>query len=70
VFSAPYTFQTLPCISRLIYLIILIKPHIHLLFQKRETTLSLVTQYPDSNQDIVEMAREATEEDVEVWLTD
>ena len=44
--------------------------------QKQGTNLSLVTQHPDSTQDIVEMAREEEEDDEdeeddeEVWLTE
>ena len=38
--------------------------------KKRETNLSLVTQHPDSTQDIVEMTREDDEDDEEVWLTE
>ena len=42
------------------------------LFQRRDTNLSLVTQHPDSTQDIVEMAREDTEDEDEddIWLTE
>ena len=39
-------------------------------FEKQGTNLSLVTQHPDSTQDIVEMAREDDEDDEEVWLTE
>ena len=38
--------------------------------KKRGALLSLVTQQPDSAQDIGEMAREDDADDEEVWLTE
>ena len=40
--------------------------------KKQGTNLSLVTQHPDSTQDMVEMAREdgEDEDDEEVWITE